>query len=221
MATILDLNAENRNRTGTGAVGRLRKEGSIPAVLYGRGRENLNLKLDGRTFNRILENSASDNILVSLKIGGESGNHLALVQEVQHDHLKGGILHVDFHEVKENEEIHANVPVDLVGTPIGIKMGGVLEYIHHSLHVRCLPKDLPDRITVDVSHLNLNESVHVREIKLPAGVTTRLDGEVVIAMVAEPKVEAEPEPTPAAAAPAAGAAAPAAGAAPAADKAKK
>ena len=222
MATILDLSAENRKRNGTRAVGRLRREGGIPAVLYGRGRDSANIKVDGRTFGRILEHSASDNILVSLKITGEA-DQLALVQEVQHDHLKGGILHVDFHAVKENEEIHANVPVELTGTPEGLKMGGVLEYIHHAIHVRCLPKDLPDRLTADVTHLKLGEALHVKEITFPAGVTTRLGADVVIAMVAEPKVEAEPESAAAAAAtPAAGAAAPAAGAAPAAaDKGKK
>lgn len=223
MATILDLTAENRKRNGTRAVGRLRREGGIPAVVYGRGRESANIKVDGRTFSRILEHSASDNILVSLKIAGEA-DQLALVQEVQHDHLRGGILHVDFHAVKEDEEIHADVPVELVGTPAGLKMGGVLEYIHHSIHVRCLPKDLPDKLTADVTHLNLGEALHVKEITLPAGVTTRLGADVVIAMVAEPKVEAEPEPAAAVAAPAAGAAAPAAGAAApaaAADKGKK
>lgn len=220
MANILDLNAEPRQRTGTGAVGRLRKEGLIPAVLYGRKRAATNLKVDGKTFNRILEHSASDNILVSLKIPGESAGQLALVQEVQHDHLRGGILHVDFHAIAMDEEIHADVPIDLVGSPEGVKLGGVLEYIHHAIEVRCLPKDLPDKLSIDVSHLKLNESVHVSDIKMPEGVRTRLAGDVVIAMVAEPKVEAEPEPVAAAAAapaagaaPVAGAAAPAAGAA--------
>lgn len=195
-------------------MGRLRKEGLIPAVLYGRKHESTTLKVDAKTFNRIVEHSASDNILVSLKIPGQPADQLALVQEVQHDHLKGGILHIDFHAIAMDEEIHAEVPIDLVGVPVGIKEGGVLEYIHHTLEVRCLPKDLPDRLPVEVSHLKLHESVHVRDIPMPEGVRTRMDGDVVIAMVAEPKVEAEPEPAAAAAAaPAAGAAAPAAGAA--------
>lgn len=213
MATILDLNAEPRQRTGTGAVGRLRREGSIPAVLYGRKRASTNLKVDGKTFNRILEHSASDNILVSLKIPGEPADQLALVQEVQHDHLRGGILHIDFHAIAMDEEIHADVPIDLVGEPEGVKHGGVLEYIHHAIEVRCFPKDLPDKLSIDVGHLQLNESVHVSDIKMPEGVRTRLAADVVIAMVAEPKVEAEPEPVVAAVE---GAAAPATGAAPAA-----
>lgn len=215
MATILDLSVSKRERTGTGAMGRLRKQGSIPAILYGRTHASTTLQVDGKTFTKIVEHSASDNILVTLKIEGEAKEQLALVQEVQHDHLKGGILHIDFHAIAADEEIHAEVPVELVGEPAGIKQGGVLEYIHHNLEVRCLPKNLPDKLPVDVSHLNLNDAVHVRDIPLPEGVRTRMDGDVVIAMVAEPKVEAEPEPAAAAAAaaPAAGAAAPAAGAA--------
>ena len=219
MATILDLSAEPRKRTGTGAMGRLRKEGTIPAILYGRTHASTTLKVDGKTFSKIVEHSASDNILVTLKITVEDKEQLALVQEVQHDHLRGGILHIDFHAIAADEEIHADVPVDLVGTPVGIKQGGVLEYIHHTLEVRCLPKNLPDTLPVDVTHLNLNDSIHVRDIPLPEGVRTRMDGDVVIAMVAEPKVEAEPEPAAAAVAaatPTAGAAPAAAGAAPAA-----
>ena len=169
MATILDLSATKRQRTGTGAMGRLRKEGSIPAILYGRTHASTTLKVDGKTFNKIVEHSASDNILVTLKIDGEAKDQLALVQEVQHDHLRGGILHIDFHAISADEEIHADVPVDLVGIPLGIKQGGVLEYIHHTLEVRCLPKNLPDKLPVDVTHLNLNDSIHVRDIPLPEG----------------------------------------------------
>lgn len=200
MATILDLSAEKRQRTGTGAMGRLRKEGLIPAVLYGRTHASATLKINSKTFTKIVEHSASDNILVNLKIDGEAAEQLALVQEVQHDHLKGGILHVDFHAIAADEEIHAEVPVSLTGTPIGIKAGGLLEYIHHNLEVRCLPKHLPDALVLDVTHLNVGEAVHVSDIPMPEGVRTLMGGEVVIAVIAEPKVEAEPAPGAAAAA---------------------
>jgi large subunit ribosomal protein L25 len=213
MAKILDLVAQPRSSEGTASVKRLRKAGSIPAVVYGRKKEATNVQVDGKTFSKLLESSASDNILVSLKLDG--GEQLALVQEVQHDHLRGGILHVDFHAVAMDEEIHAEVPLELVGEAIGAKMGGMIEAIHHALEVRCLPKDLPERITVDVSGLELGKGIHVREITLPEGVRTRLDGDVVIIMCEEPKVEAE---APAAAAPAA-APADAKAAAPAGDKA--
>lgn len=212
MAKILNLQVEARTQSGTGAVKRMRKAGNIPAALYGRKVKPANIQVHGKTFSKLLEGSASDNILVSLKIAG-AADQLALVQEVQHDYLRGGILHVDFHAVAADEEIHANVPVAIVGEAKGQKQGGLVEAIHHEIEVRCLPKDLPESIQIDVSHLELGQGVHVSEIKFPEGVTCRLGGDVVIVMCEEPKVEAEPEPA-AAAAPAAGAApaaAPAAG----------
>lgn len=210
MAKILDLVAQPRTITGTGAVNRLRKTGTTPAVVYGRKVAPVNVQVDTKTFTKILQGSASDNILVSLKLG--SGDQLALVQEVQHDHLKGGITHIDFHAIAFDEEIHAEVPVEVVGEAPGLKFGGIVEAIHHSLEVRCLPKDLPEHISIDVSHLNLGESVHVGEIKLPEGVRAKLGADVVIVTCVEPKVEAEPEPAAGAKAPAA---APAAAKAPA------
>jgi large subunit ribosomal protein L25 len=197
MAKILDLTAQSRTSEGTASVKRLRKAGSIPAVVYGRKTPAANVQVDSKTFTKILHSSASDNILVSLKL--DSGEQLALVQEVQHDHLKGGILHVDFHAIAFDEEIHAEVPVDIVGEAAGLKFGGLVEAIHHSLEVRCLPKDLPERISVDVSHLNVGNAIHVGEIKLPEGVRAKLAGDVVVIMCVEPKVEAEPEPSAAAA----------------------
>jgi len=220
MAKILDLQAEVRTQSGTGAVKRMRKAGTIPAALYGRKVKPSSIQVHGKTFSKLLEGSASDNILVSLKIAGEE--QLALVQEVQHDYLRGGILHIDFHAVAADEEIHANVPVVMVGEAKGQKQGGMMEAIHHEIEVRCLPKDLPESIQIDVTNLEVGQGIHVSEIKFPEGVSCHLGGDVVIVMCEEPKVEAEPEPT-AAAAPAAGAkaAAPAAGAAAAAKPAAK
>lgn len=218
MAKILDLVAQPRTVSGTGAVKRLRNSGSTPAVVYGRKVAPLNVQVDTKTFTKILQGSASDNILVSLKL--ENGEQLALVQEVQHDHLKGGITHVDFHAIAMDEEIHAEVPVEVVGEAPGLKFGGLVEAIHHTLEVRCLPKDLPEHITVDVSSLELGKSIHVGEIAFPEGVRPKLAADVVVVMCEEPKVEVEPEPSAAAAAAAAAKAAPAAkaAAAPAAKK---
>lgn len=215
MAKILDLVAQPRSISGTAAVKRLRKTGSTPAVVYGRKVAPANVQVDTKTFTKILQGSSSDNILVSLKL--DNGEQLALVQEVQHDHLKGGITHIDFHAIAFDEEIHAEVPVEVVGEAPGLKFGGLVEAIHHEIEVRCLPKDLPERISIDVSALELGKAIHVGEIKFPEGVRPTLAGDVVVVMCVEPKVEAEPEPVAAAAAakaaPAAKAAAPAAAAA--------
>lgn len=204
MANILELNAETRKRSGSSSVRRMRKEGLVPAVVYGRKTENANIKVDAKTVGSILKDSASDNILVNLQIDGAK-TQLALIQKVQHDHLKGGILHIDFHAVDQSESIHAQVPIELIGEAEGVKAGGQLDIMLHNIEVFCLPKDLPEKITFDISGVGMNQGVHVRDLALPAGVSVHLDGDVLILSIAEPRV-ADAEAAPGAAAPAAAAA---------------
>ncbi len=205
MANILELNAETRKRSGSASVRRMRKEGLVPAVIYGRKTENANIKVNAKTVGGILKDSASDNILVNLQIDG-SKTQLALIQKVQHDHLKGGILHIDFHAVDQSESIHAQVPIELIGEAEGVKAGGQLDVMLHNIEVHCLPKDLPEKITFDITGVGMGQGVHVRDLALPAGVSVHLDGEVLILSITEPRV-ADAEAGSAAAAPAAAAAA--------------
>lgn len=190
MAKILDIPAQPRTSAGTSAVNRLRKSGSIPAVIYGRKTAPTNVQVDAKSFTKLLESSASDNILVSLQLGDQA--QLALVQEVQHDHLRGGILHVDFHAVAMDEEIHAQVPLHLTGESPGVKLGGLLEIFHHNLEVRCLPKDLPENIEIDISALEHGQGVNVGDIKLPEGVRAKLAADVLVLHCEAPKVEETP-----------------------------
>jgi len=194
MATIFDLNAQARQRSGSAAVRRLRKEGIIPAVIYGRKVEASNIKVDAKAFREMMGHSASDNVLVNLKVEGGKGDQLALVQKVQHDYLRGGILHVDFHAVDMNEEIHAQVTVEFAGECEGVRLGGLLEIHHHTVEVHCLPKDLPSSIVIDATALLVGSAVHVRDLPLPKGVRAHLDGDVIVALVAEPKVAEAPAP---------------------------
>ncbi len=217
MAKILDISVEPRERSNSGVVNRLRKAGTIPAVMYGRKIQATNLQLNAKNFSSILKSSASDNILVNLKVAGQAQDQLALIQEVQHDYLKGGVLHVDFHAIAADEKIHASVPVLLTGVEAAEKKGGMLEHILHSLEVHCLPKDLPESITHLVSVLEVGDALHISDLKFPEGVSAKLDGHVVVAVLKEPLV-AEEVAAPVAAAPAKGA--PAAKAAPAAAAAK-
>lgn len=195
MAHITDLSATLRTETANKSRS-LRSAGFIPGVVYGKKFENVNVKVDGSTFSKILKGSESDNILVNLQIEGKP--QLALVQEIQHDHLKGGILHVDFHAINENEEIHASVPLHVVGEAAGVKFGGMTELVHHDVEVRCLPRDLPDFIEVDVTPLGVGQAIHAGELKLPAGVKVGLDADVVIVLVSESKVAEEAPAAPAA-----------------------
>ena len=117
---------------------------------------------------------------------------LALVQEVQHHPLNGQVLHVDFHEVAENEKVTVNVPVETVGEAVGVKTGGgVLEHVLFKLKVRALPKDLPEQLVVDVSHLEVGKSIHLGDIKAPAGVEILGDKKISVISVAMPKTEEE------------------------------
>jgi large subunit ribosomal protein L25 len=191
MSTRSTLQVSPRKRSGTGALKRLRREGLVPAIIYGKKFENSNLKVNARAIRDLLAHSTGENILVNLEIEG-AGRQLALIQDVQHNPLNGGIIHVDFHAVKEDEKIHARITVELVGEPAGVKQGGLLEHLIHSLDVECLPKDLPDRISVDVSALTVGQSIHMREVTLPEGVHARLAGDVIVALVAEPRVVEEP-----------------------------
>src|SRR5439155_6509759 len=117
----------------------------------------------------------------------------ALVQEVQHAPIGSNVLHIDFHAVSMDEKLDAEVPVEAIGTANGVKnFGGLLEQSLRTITVECLPRDLPDRITVDVSGLNIGDSIHVREIKLPDGVTAKTPIDLTAFSVLAPAVEEEP-----------------------------
>ena len=194
MAKTIQLKAEPRNAAGTTASKAVRKAGKVPAVIYGRHQQPQNLQLDAHALSMALGKGAGEHVLVNLEIAG-GGTSLALIQDVQHHPVKRHIVHLDFHALKEDEVMHTTVPVIGFGEPVGVKTGGgLLEQIIRALDVECLPKDLPENITVDVSNLNIGESIHVSEINLPAGVTARISGENVVFHLAAPTVEAEAAP---------------------------
>ena len=225
MAKQVKLKAERRQETGRSAVRKLKARGIVPAVIYGAKEKPQSLQVSAREISTILSHASGENILVELEIAGESGTKTALVQEIQHAPVGGNILHIDFHAISMDEAIQAEVPLEPIGMATGVKtFGGLLEQSLRSLAVECLPKDLPDRIIVDVSALNIGDSLHVRDIQLPEGVTAKVQPDLTVFSVLAPSVEEEPAvvATEAAAAgpevitekkPAEGEAAPAAGAA--------
>ena len=191
MAKQVKLTAERRTATGRSAVRKLKAMGVVPAVIYGAKDKAEPLQVSRRDINAMLSHAAGENILVELEIAGKS--RLALVQEVQHAPLGNAILHIDFHAVSMDEVIQADVPLEPTGVANGVKnMGGLLEQNLRSLAIECLPRDLPDLITVDVSALNVGDAIHVREIQLPPGVTTRVQPDLTAFSVLAPTVEEEP-----------------------------
>ncbi len=195
MAKQVKLSATRRTATGRSAVRKLKAEGGVPAVIYGGQTEPQPLQVTKRDISNILSHASGENVLVELEIAGE-GSRTALLQEVQHSPLGGDILHVDFHAISMDEMIEADVPLEPVGTAEGVKtFGGLLEQNVRSLEIECLPSNLPDVIQVDVSHLNIGDSIHVRDIKLPEGVTTSVPADLTAFSVLAPTVEAEPTAT--------------------------
>ncbi len=171
----------------------LREDGRIPAIIYGRQAAAQNLEVNAKEMEDLIHHSASENLLVDLAIKDDARpQRLALVQEIQHHPLTGKVLHVDFHEVAATEKVAIMVPVETVGEAEGVKTeGGVLEHVLFRIKVRGLPKDLPEEITVDVSHLKIGQAIHLGEIPTPAGCEIVGDKHISVIAVAAPRTEEE------------------------------
>ena len=189
----VSLTAYSRTLNKRAGVKKVRTNGRVPAVIYGRHRPPQNLEIARKELEDLIHHSASENVLVDLSVSEDANpKRLALVQEVQHHPLSGKVLHVDLHEVVENEKVTLLVPVETVGEAAGVKTGGgVLEHVLFRIKVRALPKDLPEFFQVDVSHLELGQSIHLGEIKAPDGVEIVGDKKIVVISVAIPRTEAE------------------------------
>src|SRR5438309_5013967 len=193
MAKQVKLRVEPRTSVGRSAVRKLKARGVIPAIIYGGKDKPQPLQVSARDINAMMSHASGENVLVELEIAGEKSNRTALVQEVQHSPVSGDILHIDFHAISMDETIQAEVPLEPTGIPNGVKnFGGLLEQSLRALTIECLPRDLPDRITVDVSQLNIGDSIHVRDIQLPSGVTAKVPVDLTAFSVMAPVVEEEP-----------------------------
>lgn len=170
----------------------MRATGRVPAVLYGRSRVPCNLEVDGKELEQLVHHSASETILVDLTVQGEAAsNQLALVQEIQHHPLTGGLLHVDFHQVAEDEKVTVTLPLESEGVAAGVKAGGVLEHVLFKVKLRGVPRDLPDVVVVDVSELEIGETITLGELQLPEGVSAIGDASIPVMAVAAPLTEAQ------------------------------
>ena len=185
MAKTTTLKAETRARSGSGVLKQLRREGLLPSVIYGKDFENINLKIDAKTFRDLLAKSSSDSIVVNLEIDGKE-SRMAFLKDVQYDALTGTALHADFRAIDAKTTITASIPVVLHGTAAGVKAGGVVDQQVHSIEITCLPGDLPESIDIDIESLELGDSIHVGETKLPSGVTSTLNEDVVIVTIGKP-----------------------------------
>jgi large subunit ribosomal protein L25 len=198
MSKTVSLQVSQRPGIGRTALKAVRKAGRVPGVLYGKAKDKTvnsrPIEIDAKKLASLLKSSSSENVLVDVELQDPSGKkvdqHLALLQDVQHHPLKDYIIHIDLHEIDQNEILHAEVPLVSIGEPDGVKNGGgLLETMLRTVRVACLPRNLPDAITVDVSALTIGHSVHVRELVLPEGVTVSNPPELPVFSVFAPKEE--------------------------------
>lgn len=191
MANRISLKAELRSGIGRLKSRQVRGTGKTPAILYGVGTPQA-LSISSKELVAALNATKAESVLVDLEISGEKGakKHLALLSEVQVHPIKDKVLHVDLHEIDPNKMVQAEVSVHEMGEAIGVRTGGgVLDHLIRHVRVECLPQDLPSEIKVDVSEMNIGDSIHVKELPLPKGVVFVTSAELPVFMVHAPKVE--------------------------------
>ncbi len=176
----LELSAQKREETGKGSARKLRKTGLIPAVLYGGNRQPVNLKLDASE----VEDVIGGNVIIDLSLEDETDP--VMVKEVQRDIIKGDLLHVDFYQVDLEEKIEVEVPVETVGQSIGEREGGILEVILREIEISCLPTDIPETFEVDISELEVGDSVSVADLEVSEDIEIITDSDETIATIVVP-----------------------------------
>ena len=187
---VVSLKSEVRSETGKGGARRSRAQGKVPAIVYGEGKPPETITLPQHEFKMAVDAAAS---VIDLDIAAR-GVERVLLSEVQFDPLGMNVVHADFLRMDPEHEISLSIPIDFEGTPKGLALGGVLTILRDSLTVRCLPRDIPERFTVDVAHLELNTSIPAGTIPLPPGVKLALDPHDTIVTCAIPRVKVEETP---------------------------
>ena len=209
---VSTLQAQMREKSGKGPARQLRFKGLIPAVCYGPYDKPLHVAVNPDAIKTAIATPHKFNTVIKLQIDG-GGERTVLLKDYEKDPVDGHVLHADFLEVRMDKEVTVNVPVVLTGKPEGVTAGGILQQVARTLAVICKPTDIPEKIEVDVSHLQITESLHIKDVKTPPGVKFAVKGDQTIAVVAVPEKEEEVVKPAAAAVPGAEGAAPAEGAA--------
>ena len=188
----ITLKAQKREGTGKGVARKLRQEGRVPAVLYGRELGTMHLSLDTHEAENLFHSISTENTIVGLKVEGVGELFQTLVREIQSHPFKSSLIHVDFLRIQAGVAVDVEVPLRLIGDPIGVKnSGGVLEQVLNELPVKCIPSKIPEFIEVDVSELDINDSLHVYDLELEEGINITVDEARTICAVAIPKVVEE------------------------------
>lgn len=179
---------EARASRGKGAARELRRQGMVPAVVYGGGREATAIQFDAAGFERLLETShAGVNTLIDLEGASDAAGKTVIAKELQREAVRGALVHVDFYEVDLTTKIEVSVPIHLTGTPAGVVLGGVLDQQMREVTLMCLPNAIPDAVEADVSGMELGDSLHVEQLEVSDGVDVATEGVLTVATVLVPR----------------------------------
>lgn len=189
------LRVSVRDNKGKEAAKKLRRNNQIPAIFYGPDTDPLMLVVDYPDLDGIIKQTAAENIILGLQIESEKGSDskTVMLKELQVDPLKNTYLHADFYEVSMEREITVGIPIHLLNTPEGVVEGGILQHVRREITITCLPDQMVEHLDVDVSGLAIGDSIHIRDIDLPEGLTTNQDENLTVAVVAAPTVIPEAE----------------------------
>ena len=189
----LELKATLRSAVGNGPARQLRQQGKMPAVLYGPKTESVPLIIDTKELEACLKEGTVAQSIFNLAVeGGGKKATAVMIREMQRHPVSGDILHADFYEIDMKHRIRVMVPVTTVGKSQGVELGGTLQIVRREIEVLCLPTEIPDTIVIDITDLDLGDSVHVDELSLPQGVELPADVNFTVVTVMSPKVEEEP-----------------------------
>lgn len=191
----MQLDAEARTETGKGPARRLRSVGRLPAIFYGPETDPIMLSVDYLQLKRMLKGKSTETVVLDLRIDsdGERQSKKVMIKEVQRDPVTRDYLHVDFYEIAMGKELEVEIPIHLINIPMGVSNGGILEHTRRELRVSCLPGDMVDKIEMDVSGLDIGQSIHIRDVSLPPGLKLIDDVSLTIATVVAPSTTAEVE----------------------------
>lgn len=188
METV-ELNAELRSGAGKGAARQMRQKGKLPGIFYGPKRRPSMIAVDAKEFSEKVSTLEGSHLIRFCSGAEEIGNRVALVKEAQLHPVTGAVLHADFYEVDMTEKLRLRVPLHFAGKAVGVALGGILQPVQRDVEVECLPGDIPEFLSVDVSGLNIHDSIHVSGLQAPAGVRVCYDTDATLVTVAPPTVE--------------------------------
>jgi len=192
---LIELKTNIRTTVGNGPARRLRQTGQIPAVLYGPKTESVLLSVNKKDLDLVLKKGRSGQIILNLVIqnNGETYTRPAMIKELQVHPVSRNYLHIDFYEIDMDRKITVGVQVVITGTSVGVERGGILQIIRRELEVKCLPFEVPESIEIDVTDLDMGDSVHVKDISLDGEVEFLGESNLTVVTILMPKIEEEPE----------------------------